>query len=272
MDVNTLYAPALNNAAFLHALQGDNEKADDYFKKGLNINPTHGPLLSNYALFLALSGNYDQSKEKYNEISILYPNIPEFLINENIVEILNNKNLLIPNQDVSKLLKKLGLDLELSIAFFDGDILRGVKTNISFAGNFDDIEQMVAYGNKLQIAKLYKLSEWYFLKSLEKDSGNLSAQVGLAYTYDLANLLDESLAQYYVVLEKHPKHIGANNGVGNVQLKLGDYETASQYYQNVLDEHSNNINARLGLGNVHLAQSNYKGALENYNFVLNFCT
>jgi len=57
------YSPTYNMLGLLHQILGDNNRAEDYFKKAIALNPNDSSTLNNYGRFLCQSGHPDEAQE-----------------------------------------------------------------------------------------------------------------------------------------------------------------------------------------------------------------
>jgi predicted O-linked N-acetylglucosamine transferase (SPINDLY family) len=109
----------------------------------------------------------------------------------------------------------------------------------------------------------------YFLKCLEIDSLNISAQKLLAQTYDQRQEFDQAIACFKKMLELSSSDMDALISLGAILNDLKRYNESVQYSQSAIQIDRNSVNGYVnlgvalhGLGNFDLALQNYTKALE----------
>ena len=109
----------------------------------------------------------------------------------------------------------------------------------------------------------------YFLKCIEIDSLNISAQKLLAQTYDQRQEFDQAITCFKKILELSSSDIDALINLGAILNDLKRYNESVQYSQSAIQIDQNSVNGYVnlgvalhGLGNFDLAIQNYTKALE----------
>lgn len=98
----------------------------------------------------------------------------------------------------------------------------------------DDVTLLVSIGENWLKVSDYTQAEFWYLKALDVDANNESAQIGLAHTYKEAGLTDKALELLDQVLDDAPHSIKAKRFRALVLMDMGQMQACYQDYENII--------------------------------------
>ncbi len=119
---------------------------------------------------------------------------------------------------------------------FDEAIQLCAKQKERISENQPLLAQIEYMEGKISLArKDTKAARLHFEKAIATDSNILAAYVALAKLYIRENKIQEALSQYESLLEKEPKSLTGNMGLGTIYDQQGDIEKAEACYRKALE-------------------------------------
>ncbi|MGV8127312.1 MAG: tetratricopeptide repeat protein [Methanothrix sp.] len=209
-------------ALFLRYIRKENDRAEEYYKKSLELNPKSAPHLGNYAIFLEeIRKDYDRAEEYYKKSLELNPKSATHLAN------------------YANFLANIRKDYDKAEEYYKK----------SFEIRPDHAKTLGDYANFLaDIRKDYDKAEEYYKKSLELNP-NDAIHLG-----NYANFLADNRKDYDRAEEYYKKSLELNpnnaDQLGNYAVFLKDiridYDRAEEYYKKSLELNPNDAD---NLGN-----------------------
>lgn len=227
-------------------LQGNLQKAEEYYKNAIELSQYSTLGLSYLAQLRMEQKRYDEAVELYERVL---------------------------QMDEQAEWVRLGI-AEAKIAPTLDLINKAVKEN-----DFDKAENLYkdlldqfpeSSNNYLRFAKFYRSQKRYpeALKISERgilnDSQSIPLQISLGFDYLLNKNFDQSLNEFQDVLDRDTNNADALAGMGRIKELNNDADSAINYYQEALKSDPKNVSALIFLANLKMDLGDYNTAQELY--------
>ena len=150
------------------------------------------------------------------------------------------------------------------------DIIRTIASSDEGIHDIDPViidqltsEDLTIIGDEVASKRMYNKAIESYKIALGKDSENIDARIGIAYSHTELDQFDDAQFHYGWARHIDPNNVNFINGYGYLLTKLYKFEEAIEdYYSIVLEIDGRNVNALNGMATSHLGLGNYAKSIE----------
>ncbi|MGD9638262.1 MAG: tetratricopeptide repeat protein [Alphaproteobacteria bacterium] len=220
-----------NNMGNIYRIEGEPNKAKEYFKTALGINPEMSIALNNLALVNYDLNEIEEAKENLKKALNITPEYDEALFNlANIYREENNLSEALPlyhkattvNPKFARCFNSLGIALEKQENYNDAE--EAFRNAIKIAPKYADAIKNL--GNILFATKQFDKAEDAYKDALKIDKNLFDAYVNLGNLLQTQNRVDEALEYYRKAIIINPEQPEVCNNLALAVQATGDIEEA----------------------------------------------